>query len=182
LGGITVLVQPEYSASEEYSRFWQALNRGEFQAGEFERLTNQPANPGIIAFCAPFAATFKFDVYEIAEARTAHTVERLRLNQFSVLQQPDRFSITRCSREVSLRWGCIGRYFHDNLTPSQSNATAASQCVKSGRSSLPSRSYETGKFALRECNGIFLVVEANANPRSQLVQTVKDPVLYVSQA
>jgi methyl-accepting chemotaxis protein len=33
------LVQPEYAASQEYSRFWQALNRRELQAGEFERFT-----------------------------------------------------------------------------------------------------------------------------------------------
>jgi methyl-accepting chemotaxis protein len=34
-----ILVQPEYAASQEYCRFWQALNYGEFQAGEFERFT-----------------------------------------------------------------------------------------------------------------------------------------------
>jgi PAS domain S-box-containing protein len=34
-----IFVQPEYVATQEYSRFWQALNRGEFQAGEFQRFT-----------------------------------------------------------------------------------------------------------------------------------------------
>jgi len=34
-----ILVQPEYAATQEYSKFWEALNRGEFQSGEFQRLT-----------------------------------------------------------------------------------------------------------------------------------------------
>ncbi|HXM42252.1 MAG TPA: diguanylate cyclase [Bryobacteraceae bacterium] len=34
-----ILVQPEYAASPEYSEFWRALGRGEFQAGEFQRFT-----------------------------------------------------------------------------------------------------------------------------------------------
>jgi diguanylate cyclase (GGDEF)-like protein/PAS domain S-box-containing protein len=34
-----IFVQPEYAASEEYGRFWEALNRGESQVGEFKRFT-----------------------------------------------------------------------------------------------------------------------------------------------
>jgi diguanylate cyclase (GGDEF)-like protein/PAS domain S-box-containing protein len=34
-----ILVQPEYAATQEYSKFWEALNRGEFQSGEFQRFT-----------------------------------------------------------------------------------------------------------------------------------------------
>ncbi|MEH6451021.1 MAG: PAS domain-containing protein [Oleispira sp.] len=34
----SLFVDPEYQKSEEYSQFWQALNRGEFSAGEYKRL------------------------------------------------------------------------------------------------------------------------------------------------
>ena len=33
-----IFVEPEYAASPEYVQFWAALNRGEFQAGEFLRI------------------------------------------------------------------------------------------------------------------------------------------------
>jgi len=34
----SMFVEPEYKASPEYQQFWQALNRGEAQTGEFKRL------------------------------------------------------------------------------------------------------------------------------------------------
>ncbi len=34
-------IEPAYRESEEYSKFWRELNRGEFQAGDFKRITKQ---------------------------------------------------------------------------------------------------------------------------------------------
>jgi methyl-accepting chemotaxis protein len=34
-------IDPAYRESEEYSKFWKDLNRGEFQVGEFKRITKQ---------------------------------------------------------------------------------------------------------------------------------------------
>jgi len=33
-----IFVEPAYAASAEYARFWERLNRGEYQAGQFKRL------------------------------------------------------------------------------------------------------------------------------------------------
>ena len=34
----SMFADPEYAASAEYRQFWEALNRGEFQGGEFRRI------------------------------------------------------------------------------------------------------------------------------------------------
>lgn len=45
--------EPAYSESIEYKRFWQALNRGEFQPGEFKRLGKGGKEIWIIASYTP---------------------------------------------------------------------------------------------------------------------------------
>ncbi len=41
-----MFVDPDYRASAEYARFWQALKRGEFQAGQFRRSERTAARSG----------------------------------------------------------------------------------------------------------------------------------------
>ncbi|WP_138567922.1 methyl-accepting chemotaxis protein [Pseudoalteromonas phenolica] len=36
----SMFAEPDYAQSEEYTAFWQALNRGEFSSGEYKRLGN----------------------------------------------------------------------------------------------------------------------------------------------
>jgi methyl-accepting chemotaxis protein len=34
----SMFAEPEFEASDEYKEFWEALNRGEFQAAQYKRL------------------------------------------------------------------------------------------------------------------------------------------------
>nr|WP_279546090.1 PAS domain-containing methyl-accepting chemotaxis protein [Pseudoteredinibacter isoporae] len=36
-----IFCEPEYAASQEYNRFWQQLNNGEFSSGQFKRVNSQ---------------------------------------------------------------------------------------------------------------------------------------------
>ena len=48
-----IFVQPAYAAGQEYRQFWQALERGEFQAGEFQRFNKNGDSVWVQATYAP---------------------------------------------------------------------------------------------------------------------------------
>ena len=49
----SIFVSPEYKNSMEYKQFWQALNRGETQAGEFKRFAKDGSEIWIQAYYTP---------------------------------------------------------------------------------------------------------------------------------
>lgn len=49
----SMFVEPNFAASPDYKQFWGALNRGEFQSGEFKRITRDGKEVSLLASYNP---------------------------------------------------------------------------------------------------------------------------------
>ena len=54
----SMFVEPSYRESREYKEFWAKLGRGEFQAGEFKRVTKTGADICITQLSWPTSSAF----------------------------------------------------------------------------------------------------------------------------
>ncbi|MBE7196899.1 MAG: PAS domain-containing methyl-accepting chemotaxis protein [Parafilimonas terrae] len=78
-----MFVDPDYRASAEYARFWQALKRGEFQAGQFRRIGKDGREVWIEASYNPVldADGHPVQVTKFAIDVTAQVEQRERVRQ-----------------------------------------------------------------------------------------------------
>ncbi len=90
-----MFVDPAYGASSDYTRFWESLRRGEFQAGEFQRVANGGKTVWIQATYNPIRNSdgVPVKVVKYATDITAVVEKRLRNAKLSVEIERDLSAI-----------------------------------------------------------------------------------------
>jgi methyl-accepting chemotaxis protein len=76
----SMFVEPEYKASPEYRQFWEALNRGEHQTGEFKRVGNGGKTVWIQASYTPIA-DLNGKPYKVVKFATDITEQKLQMEK-----------------------------------------------------------------------------------------------------
>jgi diguanylate cyclase (GGDEF)-like protein/PAS domain S-box-containing protein len=108
-----IFVHPEYAASQEYRQFWQALERGEFQTGEFQRFKNNGDIVWVQATYAPIigldgkpekVVEFATDITERkrTEARLAGHAKAIDASQAVIEFRMDGTIVTANQRYLSM--------------------------------------------------------------------------------
>ncbi len=94
----SMFVEPTYAASPEYKQFWEKLNRGEFDAGEYKRIGKGGKEIWINASYNPVFKDGK--AYKVVKFATDVTAQKLEYADFS--GKLDAISKTQAAIEFNL--------------------------------------------------------------------------------
>ena len=89
----SMFAEPDYRTSPEYRQFWEALNRGEYQAGEFKRLGKGGKEVWIQASYNPILDT-SGKAFKVVKYATDVTQTRIQADQADRLQSAIEGSAT----------------------------------------------------------------------------------------